>query len=460
MIKIGIQDLENIFKNTRIRFQKEFKKSDDVYLEILLDEIQNYFNNLDTFSFDDKVFLTKDKILSLKKYLYTLASISGDITLLYKKSNQIINELDKLTNLNLYERNTIIKKLSKIHNFIVSHTITSEQNVDSSITFRESFTDNSMQDTSSENISIDNVAGVLKLAPQKVTNVFNSTVKNIRISLQNRGELGRNIFPVQPPNLTGSDLSISDLYGIEGSLYFGKDQNTLMSYLSDNENEGNQLTSCPFEIVHTNPIGEDALKQLTSQADVKLGKIELNEDYSFLKRYLNTEELLPGVPEVILEISMSTPVACSYIDLKFDNEIPSLMPVGSFLKGNAYDNTTSYPLVNLDPFSNKLNFPYTRIYWGKVIYLSKLQINLKCKWINVPINIIKWQTNLSISSTTNQNLAKYKAQVNVGYYKIFFTEQFDPNVYNKVTGERKTETSLVTEIQKLSESQQGILIKV
>jgi hypothetical protein len=436
MIKIGIQDLENIFQNTRMRFQIEKKKSDDVYIDILIDEIQTYFNNLNSFKFDDNLFLTYDKILSLKKYLNMLSTVSGNITLLYKKSDQIIGEINKLVNVNGYERDTILKKLDKIHNYLIAHTIASEQNVDSSIFYRESFNDTSMEDKNagSKDVEIDTTAGILKLKSEKVIKKV-LDLNSVNISFVNRTEFQNKLVPDPSTNLV-----VGDLYKVHGETY-NKSESELRKYMSDDEETGNATTSCPFEIVFTytsNFKNEITMKdQINAQTKNGFGKVELSENQSFLTRYMNY--LTPFVdisPEIVLTFNLSSPVPCSFIDIKFDNEIPALVKDGTNLKAFVYDDKMTYPIMDYDVDSNKSNFPVYRLYWGKIINLARAEIHFKLKWVDVPITMLRWDT-VFINENTK-------------VIKVFFTEAFNSEIYSKITGEKRDELSLSKDLHKLS----------
>lgn len=439
MITINAADINKIFQNTRIRFQKENKKSDEVYLDIFIDELQLYFNKLNTFVFDDGVFIGRDKQLSLRKYLYSLNIISDNIGTVYRKNDDIVNEINKLINVNIYERDTIIKKLDKIHNFVISHTISSEQNADYTVTFREYFNDSSNSDkrAGSENIEIDNVAGMLKLKSIKnPKNVINND--SVRLSLTNREQI---------PGITffGDNLSIGDLNNLDDDQYFNKNEATLRSYLSDDELDGNQVTSTPFEILYTKINYDDIpiiKSQVNSQEPTTFGKVEIKRDYSFLTQFVNDEEMPINVPELILTFDLTEPTLSSFFDLKFDNNIPSLIRELGFIKGNVYDEKKAYKITNLDFNDNKSNFPAYRIYWGKMINLQRVELYLKSVWEDVPINITRWETAVT-------------GIKNVSIRKVFFTERFDSNTYYRITNQQKSENSLVKEMIELSKERHG-----
>lgn len=438
MITINTQDIEKIFQNTRIRFQKETKKSDEQYLDILVDEIQSYFNNLNTFKFDDGVFIGRDKLLSLKKYLYSLNLVSDNIGLIYSKNDEIINEINKLINLNIYERNTIVRKLDKIHNFVISHTISSEQNAEYNIFVRENFNDNSSEDKAagSENVEVDNVAGMLKLKSVKTAkNVVD--LDSVNFSLSNKDQ-------VKGIKFFGDNLSVSDLNDLDDQ-YFEKNEATLRTYLSDDETEGNPTTSTPFEMLYTKLNYEDMPNikaQINAQEPTTFGKIEIKRDYSFITRFINEEEMEPNIPELILTFNLTSPVLSSFFDLKFDNNIPALMKNVGFIRGNVYDNKKAYKITNLNFNSDKSNFPAYRIYWGKMINLRRAEIYLKSSWVDVPINLIRWETSLI-------------GVENVNVRKVFFTEKFDKNAYSRITNENKSPNSLINEMITLSKERHG-----
>lgn len=428
MIKIGLQDLENIFQNTKIRFNKEQKKSEDKYLDILLDEIQKYFDHLNTFEFDNKVFITQDKILSLKKYLYTLNTFSNNINLIYKKSDAIITEINKLVNINVFERDTILNKLDRIHNFVMSHTISSEQNAEFAIFYRENFNDGSIEDkkAGSKGVEIDTCAGVLKLKSEKVSkNVIDT--KSVKLSLKNKEDVDGKIF-------NNKELFVGDLYGID-EIYDGKSEQELRNYLLEDELGDNQIAACPFEIVYTNPLDMNVIKsKIREEDDTNYGKIIIN-DSSFLDVSINTLKLQEThIPEIILEFSLSKPTLCSFVDIKFDNDIPSLIKEKGYVKGAAYDDKKTYKIINFDSKDNKINFPFYRLYWGKLISLERLQVSFKAPWKETPIYLEKWVS----------NLVGYQ---NINITKVFYTEGFDHKHYNRATGLKLTDDSLLKNIQ-------------
>jgi hypothetical protein len=168
------QRAQEIFARVRSRLSNERLKTNEKYLEILIDEINKYFADMSTCTIDSNDLPNDRSGPSATKHNKLLVNIATDIDKVHGKRIEVQDVITKAVNYLSTERVSINNAVSRAHARVINHKLRSSMNDRHVTVFTEYFTTEAFVDkTLSKNVSVDSSLSALTLTPISI-NMDNS----------------------------------------------------------------------------------------------------------------------------------------------------------------------------------------------------------------------------------------------------------------------------------------------
>lgn len=213
------QRAKDIFARLNYRMSQERIKTNEKYLEFLIDEINKYFSDISTSTINASNLPSDRTGPDAEQHNKLITDIANDIDKIHRKRVEVQNVITKAVNFLSTERVSINNAVSKIHNRIINHKITSASNDRRVTVFNEYFTDDQFMDPKlSRNVRVDTTLSALTLSPVR-ENKDNSNLiqpESIFLKVINRDAVTtrRALYPLSSQPLANSGSN-------EGGYFFG-----------------------------------------------------------------------------------------------------------------------------------------------------------------------------------------------------------------------------------------------
>ena len=195
----------DIFARVRLRLSNERIKTNEKYLEILIDEINKYFSDLSTSTINSNDLPDERTGPLVNNHNKLLVDIASDLDKVNKKRIEVQSVITKAVNYLSAERVSVNNAVSKMHARIINQKLRTSAN-DRHITFfSEYFTNDKFVDKKlSKNVSVDSALSALTLS-SLVENKDNSNMIDtneifVEVKLKNNESVNRfAIYPASQP---------------------------------------------------------------------------------------------------------------------------------------------------------------------------------------------------------------------------------------------------------------------
>lgn len=154
-----------VFKNIHDRMRMSSKKTDELYVEIVVDEVNKYFNSFEYSTINSSDLPDERKGPDAAQHNELISSVLGDIDKVKSTQRTAEDLVTKAVNYMSSEREGILESASKLQSRIVTHKLRHSMNDRNLISFVEYFNDYGMTDLKkSIDIEIDSSRSSLCLA--------------------------------------------------------------------------------------------------------------------------------------------------------------------------------------------------------------------------------------------------------------------------------------------------------
>lgn len=228
----------DIFVRVRARLAAVKIKTNEKYMELLLDEINKYFIDISTSTIDSSDLANSRSGPQVSKHNKLLLNITNDIDKIHDKRIETQNVITKAVNYLSTERVSLNNAVSKMHSRIINHKLRMSANDRNVTVFSEYFTADEFVDKKlSSNIKVDETFSALTLLPvdekKDNSNAIDSNSIYVTVKLDNQSPLARAaIYPLcnQPYNIFSSN-SDPFIFGFGSSLSDGPQDSDLSNLL-------------------------------------------------------------------------------------------------------------------------------------------------------------------------------------------------------------------------------------
>lgn len=203
------QRAQEIFARVRSRLSSERIKTNEKYLEILIDEINKYFADMSTCTIDSNDLPDDRSGPSATKHNKLLVNIATDIDKTHAKRLEVQNVISKAVNYLSTERVSINNAVSRTHARIINHKLRSSMNDRHVTVFSEYFTNEGFVDKSlSNNMTVDPSLSALTLASVSKnddnSNFIDPATIMVEVKVSSSADINKNaVYPIcnQPHDL-------------------------------------------------------------------------------------------------------------------------------------------------------------------------------------------------------------------------------------------------------------------
>lgn len=163
---LDAQKAKEIIFNTRDRMSRINKKTDEEYVRILIDEVNQYFNSLDNTILNTNDLPTEKDGPRSEQHNNLLNNSVDDIDRIHAKQRVAEGLLTRSVNYMSSERDSITTTASKLQARLINHKLRSSSNDRNVIVFTEYFNDEGLTDRiASQDYKIDPSRSALSLRP-------------------------------------------------------------------------------------------------------------------------------------------------------------------------------------------------------------------------------------------------------------------------------------------------------
>ena len=262
----------DIFSRVRARLSAELIKTDEKYIALLIEEINNYFADMSTSIIDTTNLPDYRTGAMVNTHNKLLSNVTSDIDKVHNKRIQVQDMLTKAFNFLDTERTTLDTAVSKMYSRVVNQMMRSSLNDRNVTIFSEYFTDNTFMDpTLSTKMQIDPSVCALTLSTVSEnldnskmidpTSIFiqvklNNAVQDIASSLypitsdvtsvndqQSYASFGRTLDTV---GFTTTNINLNDASAIDNTRYVNIQSQCLVN---DSPNSESTATYGEFELI-------------------------------------------------------------------------------------------------------------------------------------------------------------------------------------------------------------------